>query len=434
MPSLKLTLIGAGSAFTFHVVSDLIRQPALAGSTVALVDVDEKALDLSARIAARMVERAGADLAIEPSTDRRALLAGSHFVLHSISVGEPWARERDVAIAEEYGIYQPTSQTVGPAGFTRGLRVVPQAVAIARDVAELCPRAIVLNLANPLSAVCRAMVREAGLTVVGLCEAWRLSLPLLTAALDMPEDELTVTPAGINHLTFALSVHHRGEDVLPRALERLHSPEGAPLLAQVPVSREVYAAFGLWPLGTEDHIAEFFPYFLTRETRGGADYGLSIRHTTEEQYRARWRERWERAEGRRPVDDLLAPSGESAVEIIAALAGTEAPSRQVVNLPNRGLIDNLPHEAIVEVPAWVGQDGVRGLKVGPLPQPLAHLLAGRSVQQELLVDAALSGDRALALRGLLLDAQIASLPVARDILERSLEANAEWLPQFHARA
>ncbi len=430
MPSPRITLIGAGSAFTFHVTSDLIRRPALAGTTVALVDTDPAALELSARIAARMVAESDSDLLIESSTDRRVLLPGSDFVLNSISVGEPWAREEDVAIAEEYGIYQPTSQTVGPAGFTRGLRVVPHAVAIARDVAELCPNAVVLDLANPLSAVCRAMIREAGLKVIGLCEQWRLALPALAQALDVPEEELDAFPAGINHLTFLLGLFHRGQDVLPLAIERLCGPRGAAL--SIPVSRAVYEAFGLWPLGTEDHIAEFFPYFLTEATHGGADYGLTIRHTTPQQMEARLAERRGWAEGSRPIDDLLAPSGESAVAIIAALLGAAEPGLEVVNIPNQGLIDNLPPEAIVEVPAHISPAGVRGLKVGPLPQPLAHLLAGRSVQQELLVDAALSGDRALALRGLLMDAQIHSIEVAREILDRSLAVNARWLPTFRS--
>ena len=128
MPSIKLTLIGAGSAFAFHVVSDLIRRPALAGSEIALVDLNPEALDLATRITRRMVAESGADLRITSTTERREVLADSDFVLNSISVGEPWARERDVAIGEEYGIYQPTSQTVGPAGFMRGMRVIPHVV------------------------------------------------------------------------------------------------------------------------------------------------------------------------------------------------------------------------------------------------------------------------------------------------------------------
>jgi len=430
MPAIKLALIGAGSAFTFHVVSDLIQRPALSGSVVALVDIAPEALDLSARIAERMIAETGADLRLERSTDRRQALAGSDFVLNSISVGEPWARERDVAIGERYGIYQPTSQTVGPAGFCRGLRVIPHAAAIARDIADLCPDATVLDLANPLAAVCRAMIREAGLVVVGLCEQWRFSLPTFAAALDLPAAQLDCLSVGTNHLTWALALHHGGRDLLPEFLERIHGPECAALLDSVPISREIYDAYGLWPTGTEAHIAEFFPYFLTPETHGGADYGLEIRHTTAEEWEARWAECRELANGLRPLDDLLKPSGESAVEIIAALCGVAPPATHIVNIPNAGLIDNLPPEAIVELPAYVGPAGVRGLKVGPLPQPAAQIIATRAVQQELLVDAALSGERAVALRGLLLDAQIVSLDTARRVLAESLAANAEWLPDF----
>ena len=431
MPPIKITLIGAGSAFTFSIVADLIRQPAFASSVVALVDTDAAALDLSARIARRMVAETGSSLRIEESTGRRQALPGSDFVLNSISVGEPWARERDVAIGEEYGIYQPTSQTVGPAGFTRGLRVIPHAVAIARDVKGLCPEAIVLNLANPMAAVCRAMVRETGITVVGLCEAWKVTVPVFASALGVPPEELDLFSVGTNHLGWALALHHRGRDVLPETLARLHSLECAALLDSVPVARDVYAAFGLWPTGSEDHIAEWFPYFLTPATRGGADYGLSTRHVTEEQWAARRTERRALAEGSRPIAPILQPSGESAVAIIACLAGVERPSPEMVNIPNAGLVDNLPGEAIVELPAYVSPGQVRGLKVGPLPQPVAQILSTRALQQELLVDVALSGDRRLALQGLLLDAQIVSLAAARQILERSLAANAQWLPGFH---
>jgi len=430
LPRIKLTLIGAGSRFTFGVVADLIRCPAFAGSAVGLVDTDPDALDLSARIAGRMVSETGADLRVERSPHRRDLLPGSDFVLNSISVGEPWARERDVAVGERYGVYQPTSQTVGPAGFARGLRVIPHAGAIARDIADLCPEAVVLNLANPLSAVCRSMIRGTGLTVIGLCEQWKVTLRPFAEALQVSPDALDCLSVGINHLTWALALHHGGRDALPEALRRLHAPEGKPILDTLPVSREVYDAFGLWPTGTEAHVAEFFPYFLTPETRGGADYGLVTRHTTQEQVEARRAERQALADGRAPLDPLLAPSGESAVEIVSALTGVSAPGLQMVNVPNAGLIDNLPEEAVVELPAHVGPAGARGLKIGPLPQPVAQVLSSRAAQQELLVDAALSGDRRLALRGLLLDAQIVSLSAARRILSESLSANAEWLPSF----
>jgi alpha-galactosidase len=303
-------------------------------------------------------------------------------------------------------------------------------VGIARDVAELCPSATVLDLANPMAPVCRAMVREAGVRVVGLCEAWKLSLPLFTAALGVAQEELELTSVGTNHLGFALSLLHGGREVLPEALAWLESEAGREVLESAPVARDIYRAFGLWPTGTEDHIAEWFPYFLTPQTNGGADYHLSTRHVTAEQWRERFDERRQMATGARPVSHLLRPSGESVVPIMLALLGMEPPALETVNLPNAGLIDNLPPEAIVELPALVSPTGVRGLKVGPLPPAIAALLSLRATQHELMVDAALSGDRDTALRGILLDAQVTSLAAARDILARSLEVNAEWLPRF----
>ena len=430
MPSVKLTLIGAGSRFTFSVVSDIIRMPGFEGSVLSLVDTDPEALDLSCRIARRMVAQSGADLTVKSAADRREALPGSDFVLITISVGEPLARERDVEIGERFGIYQPTSQTVGPAGFMRGLRVLPQAVAIGQDIARLCPDALVLDLANPLAAVCRSLVREAGIAVVGLCEQWRFTLPLFAEVLEVETDSLDCLTVGTNHLTWTLALRHGGRDRLPEFLERITGPEGRSALESVPVSREIHEAFGLWPTGTEDHIAEFFPYFLTPDTHGGEDYGLITRHVTEAQMAQRRSEREAMADGRAPIEDLLKPSGESAIEIVSATLGLSEPAEHVVNVPNGDLIPNLPPDAIVEVPARIGPSGIEGSKVGSLPQPVAHVLSTRAVQQEILVDAALFGDRQRALQGLLLDAQVVSLSAAREILDLSIEANAEWLPQF----
>jgi len=431
MPAIKCTIIGAGSAFAFHVTSDLIRRKELAGSTIALVDVDPAALETSTRIVRRMVRETGAELQVLSTTDRREALPGSDFVLNSISVGEPWARERDVAIGEKYGIYQPTSQTVGPAGFCRGLRVIPHAAAIAKDIAALCPQATVLDLANPLAAVCQALMRDTGLTVIGLCEQWAFTMPSFAKVLELPREELHCVSVGTNHLTWSLGLYHQGRDLMADFLDRHYRHEGESVRRSVPVACSIYETYGLWPTGSEAHIAEFYNYFLTSETHGGADYGLTIRHTTEQDWAARVAQRQGWADGSLPIDSLLQPSGESAVEIIAQLLGIEAPGLQVVNLPNQGLIDNLPWDTVVELEGHVSPAGVRGLKVGPLPEAIAQTLSIRATQYDLMVEAALTGSRQLALQGLLQDAQVVLLDIAQRILDESLAANAEWLPAFH---
>ncbi len=426
----NLAIIGAGSRFSFGIAADLIRDNHFSGSTLALVDPDARALDTTTRIINRMVAESGADLTIIASQYREDMLSNCDYVLNSIAVGEPFARERDVAIGEQHGIYQPTSQTVGPAGYCRGLRVIPNAVEIAKDVARLCPDATIIDLANPLAAVCRSMVRESGLPVIGLCEQWAVTKRFFAKVLKVEEGELLLKSVGTNHLTWAIGLEHKGQEILDGLIADLHKPENRELLDEVPVSASIYKIFGVWPTGTEEHIAEFFNYFLTPESNGGADLGMRIRHVSAEQWDTRWEERESWASGETAIDQLLGPSGENAVEIISALEGHRDPLVEMVNIPNDGRIQNLPDEAIVELPAVVGKDGISGIEIGPLPMAVREILSRRVTQQELQIDAALAGDRQLALRGLLFDDQITSLEVAHQILDASLEANDKYLPRF----
>jgi alpha-galactosidase len=281
-----------------------------------------------------------------------------------------------------------------------------------------------------LASVCLALQEGGAFPVIGLCEQWEFMLPTFSQVLGVPQDELDCLSAGINHLTFALELHHRGRDVMPDFLARLYSPECDEIREGLPVSCAIYETYGLWPTGTEAHVAEFYNHFLLPETNGGADLGMSIRHTTQSDWDSRVAQRLGWAEFTQPIDSLLRPSGESAVPIIAALLGIHEPASFVVNVPNHGIIDNLPDEAIVEAPGYVSPSGVRGIQVGLLPEAVAHTLRTRVVQQELMVEAALTGDRQIALQAMLLDAQVTTLRVANEILDLSLEANARWLPAF----
>lgn len=105
----------------------------------------------------------------------------------------------------------------------------------------------------------------------------------------------------------------------------------------------------------------------------------------------------------------------------------------VVNVPNRGAIDNLPPEAIVEVSATVGGYGIQPIHVGSLPEPVAATLRQHITVQELTVEAALTGDRQIALQAFLQDPQIASVLTPEEtvnLLDELLKAHTDYLPQF----
>jgi alpha-galactosidase len=101
-----------------------------------------------------------------------------------------------------------------------------------------------------------------------------------------------------------------------------------------------------------------------------------------------------------------------------------------VNLPNAGQIGNLPLGAIVETPGHVSAAGVQGVAVGDLPCGIAELCRRELAVVRLGVDAAVTGDRQLALQCLLLDPVITDLDVARQVLDDYLTAYRPYLPQF----
>jgi alpha-galactosidase len=83
-------------------------------------------------------------------------------------------------------------------------------------------------------------------------------------------------------------------------------------------------------------------------------------------------------------------------------------------LPNRGLIDNLPPECIVEVPCLVDGNGVQPVRVGA-PGHLAALMQTNINVQALAVEAAVSGKREHVYHAAMLEAH-------RDWLPASLRA------------
>jgi len=187
--------------------------------------------------------------------------------------------------------------------------------------------------------------------------------------------------------------------------------------------------YGYLPAAGDRHVAEFFPYFLTDATRQGADYGVLltlIEHREEMVCAAQASVRaW--LDGSEPLPLLRSP--EELAGIIAAIANGRS-TRAIVNLPNRGQIDNRPRGAVVETLAEVGAAGAEPICVGPLPPGVLSTVAPHVVNQEMIVDAALTGDRQLALQALLGDPLVRDFRSAPRMLDELLQAHSQYLPQF----
>jgi alpha-galactosidase/6-phospho-beta-glucosidase family protein len=442
--SVKIVIIGAGSTvFTPGLIADLTGSKQLSDITVALVDINAQAAETMARYAERVARERGVSLRVEYASDRREVLAGADFVTVTIAVGGVRGWERDVRIPEAHGVWQTVGDSVGPGGVFRALRHVPELVAIAKDMEELCPDAWLFNYTNPLTPLVRAVQKMSPIKCAGLCHGILGTREDIAYALGIPHLELSLTAAGLNHLCWVLDLRHDGQDVYPRFRELVGGwlispppPSDDPYEGFQEVSARLMEIYGFYPSPGDRHVAEFFPFFL-RKSGDGLAYGTQPGLDMTNRILASRDERWDRitaqAESRAELDRRLfaeSREGERVVSIIEAIVIDKPLLELAVNVRNDGLIPNLPREAVVEVPGLIDGRGVHGVAVGPLPEGIANILGARARQQELMVDAALSGDRTLALQALLADPLVPSVEAAEGMLEDALAAHAAFLPRF----
>jgi len=436
----KITIIGGGSStFTPQLMRLFLESEVLRGSTITLMDIDAHRLEVMDRLCNLLVEREGVDLTIESTTDRRESLVGADFVIGAIAVGGFEAWEKDIEIPAKYGVYMPVCDSIGPGGMMRAFRHIPPLVEVCRDLEEVSPDAWVFNYSNPSTANAIAMRRATKIKAVGLCTC--SSIPRNAeylahwAGVDPDEIQIPAPAAGLNHCASILELRLKdGRDAFPLILE--HTTQ--------PVIRWGLENFGILPY-CWSHWTEFYPSLcrLEEEYRGRLQglqmkYGLKVHDMEHERARARkWEqltEQWARGEGEEVSLEVL-PSAEAVevVEIIEALIENRN-EIYVVNVPNQGAIGNLPQEAIVEVSALIGAYGIQPIHVGDLPEPVAATLRQHITVQELTVEAALTGDRHIALQAFLQDPQISARLTPEEtasLLDELLEAHAEYLPQFH---
>jgi alpha-galactosidase len=458
----RITLVGGGSThWTPTLLVDFANTPALADAELTLHDVDGDSLPQMLDLAAHVARSRGIGLTARATTDLPSALEGAEFVLITLSVGGFASMRHDIEIPYVYGIRQPVGDSVGPGGIMRALRSIPIVLDIARATEQHAPDALLLNVSNPLTALCRAAGRETSVTTVGLCNelvGFQFAMSLL---FDCGMHEVNPVVGGVNHLPLITSFTIAGEDgfsLLRDFLENPGSraddpiwmtpPEGShwhkhspgekwtksDVVTNQKVKFELFQRFGVLPGSSDTHVVEFFPGFVTEASDFGRQWGIHhygiAGHTADKQT------------DDASVDWLMNQeeippwgSGELVAELINAVV-TGKERWLPMNLPNTGQVTNLPDGAVTECIGLAGASGVRPRDQVTVPGILGEYLRRINVSQELTVEAALTGNRTTVLEAMLADQMAGRLPYEHVVAmtDELLAATAPWLPQFDPAA
>jgi alpha-galactosidase/6-phospho-beta-glucosidase family protein len=435
----RICFVGGGS---YNWMPKLLQDVALTkelSGAVVLHDVNPTALEDIRRYGRKVMAAANADFTVEATTDLPAALHGADFVVVTITTGGLDAMGLDLEIPRRYGIYQSVGDTVGPGGLSRALRNVPPMVEIARAMERACPHAWMLNLTNPLTILTRVVNKVTSMRAMGLCHELFGVRGGLMRMFGARVEDFEMRVAGVNHLIWLLELRIKGRDGFPMVRDYVREHGEVPVRASRGAWNEpfqdhwrlklaLFDTYGYLPAAGDRHLAEFFPYFLTEATHCGADFGVQL--TTIDHRRQQVATARDAVHA--AIDGELPPlerSQEASADIISAIANGGS-VRTIVNLPNVGQVDNLPREAVVETLAELGAAGAQPLTVGALPGGVLGTVQRHVTNQELLVEAALHGDRQLALEALVNDPLTRDFATAPRLLDELLTAHKAYLPQF----
>jgi len=427
-----------------NLIGDVLQQERLSGSHVSLMDIDEERLKQSAVVAKRITESLGVNATVSTHMNQREALKDADFVIVAFQIGgyDP-CTITDFDLPKKYGLRQTIADTLGIGGIMRGVRTVPHLWSICEDILDVCPGAIMLQYVNPMAINTWAITRKyPDIKQVGLCHSVQGTAEALAIDLGVDIKNIRFECAGINHIAFFLKFEELGEngkykDLYPE-LHKGYAEGRYPTTAsqfndRCPnnVRYEMMKRLGYFVTESSEHFAEYVPWFIKEGREDILEkYGIPLDEypTRCIEQIARWQQENKELQGEKPLE--LSQTHEYASDIINS-AWTGTPSVIYGNIPNSGLINNLPEGCAVEVACLVDRNGIHPTHVGELPPQLAAVMQSNITVQGLVVEALIEERIEHVYHAAMMDPHTAAeldLDQIWAMTTEMLQAHKNWLP------
>lgn len=442
--SLKVCFIGAGSlGFTRKLVRDLLIVKEFENIEISFTDINEDYLEKSRAVIQNDIDHNGKNVKIFASSDRREALRGAKYIFNCVRIGGLDAAKSDIDIPLRYGISQCYGDTLCAGGIMYAQRGIGTMLEFCKDIKELCTSdCLMLNYANPNAMITWAFNEYGKVNTIGLCHGVMYGKWQISQALGVPEDELDIVCAGINHMTWYIKVNHKGKDMLGYLIEAF---EQHPKFSQGEKLRiDMMKRLGYYVTESNSHASEYTPWYRKKTgdfnewLRCGKDCGIENSDTGAyllDLYEARdqFDAEYKNLENEKPEQYVAENRGlEHGSYIIEGLE-TGRIYRGFFNVVNNNCISNLPSDSIVEVPGYIDANGVNISRIGDLPDGCAAACLSNITAQRLAVKAAVSGDDLLLRQAMMFDPITGATltpPEIWQMVDDFLISQKEWLPQF----
>lgn len=431
---IKIVTIGGGSSYTPELVEGFIkRHKELPVKELWLVDIEEgkHKLEIVGNLAKRMVKKAGIDMEVHLTLDRREALKDADFVTTQLRVGLLDARIKDERIPLSHGVIG--QETNGAGGLFKALRTVPVVLDIIKDIEELCPNAWLVNFTNPTGVISEAVFKYTNFRrYIGLC-----NVPIgvkngMADILKVEKDRIEMDFAGLNHMVYALNVRLDGKDITKEAIEKfVTSSLTMQNIKDIPLNADFVRALGVIPCPYHKY------YYKHKEMLEEELEGFKDGKTRGETVKALEDDLFElyKDENLAVKPPQLEKRGgayysDAACNLINSIYNDKK-DIQVVNTLNNGAIRDFREDSAAEMSCVITKEGPKPLSIGYLPVAVSGLVTEIKAFEILAAKAAVEGDYNAALQALCINPLIPSDDLAKTILDEMMEAHKEYLPQFN---
>ncbi|MGX7419335.1 6-phospho-beta-glucosidase [Carnobacterium gallinarum] len=435
--ALKIVTIGGGSSYTPELIEGYIkRKDELPIKEIWLVDIEagKEKLAIVGEMAKRMVKAAGLPWTVHLTLDRREALKDADYVSTQFRVGLLEARIKDERIPLSHGVLG--QETNGAGGMFKAFRTIPVILGIIEDMKELCPDAWLVNFTNPAGMVTEAAIKHGGWKkTAGLCNVPIGHSKQAAEKLGIPEKDLFIKYAGINHFHWHRVWDKEGNERTQELIDLIYSPEHASEshlknIHNVPFHYEQIKDLGMLPCGYHRY------YYIEDEM---------LAHSVEEFKKGETRAQVVKATETRLFELYKDPKldykpkeleqrggthySDAACELIASIQNDKR-TDMVVSTENNGTIVDLPYDCVVEVSGPVTGHGPEPYNWGTFPPAARGLIQGMKAMEETVIRAAIDGDYGAALHAFTINPLVPGGKMSKTLLDELLIAHKAHLPQF----
>ncbi|HCT7767143.1 TPA: 6-phospho-beta-glucosidase [Klebsiella pneumoniae] len=436
MEGLKIVVIGAGSSYTPELMEGIIkRRHEFPVREIWLVDIEDglEKMAIIAGLTRRMLKKNGLDITVHETLDRQKALSGANFVCSQFRAGCLEARISDERISLKYDMIG--QETNGLGGFANACRTIPIALEIAAEMEKLCPDAWLLNFTNPSGMVTEAILKHSSVKTVGLCNVPVIMQKGIAGMFGVEDiNEFIMQVAGLNHFIFARHVWFKGKDIIPDIISNIEQGND-------PLIPKNITPFK-WPAGMLKNMrmlpCPYHRYYYMSddmyrqelsEAKGEGTRGEVVKQLEKELFdiyrNPDLAEKPKALEGRGGQF-----YSDAACELMSAIYNDKRIIMHV-NTRNNGAISGLPDNCAVEVSSMITSSGPIPLNVEPFPDDIMSQIQLMKTFEQLTIEAAVTGDRHTAWRGLVINPLIKSGASLEKALDEVIEHNRVLMPAFH---